>query len=90
MFLTQFFCKKLFKMCPSAHSCTYYNIDFTNCCDVESKKLWKENIGNVLKIKSSLLIHFNDFSSYILSLSLFDNGKEISFDEKIFDLDIVD
>jgi hypothetical protein len=77
-------------MFPSAHSFTYNNIDFTNCCDVESKILWKENINSVLKIKSSLLIHSNDFSSYILSLSLFDNGEKTSFGEKIFDLDVLD
>ncbi len=61
------------------------HIDFTNCCDVESRILWNENTGNVLKIKpSNLLINSNDFSSFILSL--FDNGKEISFGENIFDL----
>jgi hypothetical protein len=46
-----------------------------------------ENIG-VLKIKSSLLIHSSDFLTYIFSLSLFDNGEEISFGEKIIDLDV--
>jgi hypothetical protein len=40
------------------------------------------------KIKLSLLIHSNDFLAYILSLSLFDNGEEISFGEKIFDLNV--
>lgn len=73
-------------MCPCAHSFTCYNIDFINCCDVESRIIWKEHIVSVLKIKSFLKIYSNIFLAYILSLSLFNDGEEISFGEKIFDL----